>query len=191
MLQAAVFECFQFNLLPFVQDRLCASEVGVGWCHVAEAFVISPVIVTIDERLDLTFEIAWQIVVLQQDTVLQGLMPALDLTLGLRMTGLAVDLSHMPIGWPVGQFRRHIRATFVRQKPRPPPPLGLVEAGGLQGHVHRGGDILILRAVAQFPGDEVMREVVEDGRQIEPAPADDLAVGEVVCHIWFGAVVLS
>jgi hypothetical protein len=41
----------------------------------------------------------------------------------------------------------------------------------------------------QLPGQDVAREVVEHGGQVEPAPADDLEVGEVVCQSWLGAVV--
>ena len=40
-------------------------------------------------------------------------------------------------------------------------------------------DILGLHRRAKLPGDDVAREVVEYGRQIKPAPADDLEIGEV------------
>jgi hypothetical protein len=60
------------------------------------------VIVVVDERLDLGLEIAGQVVVLQQDAVLQGLMPALDLALRLRMTGRAADMVHGVVGQPLG-----------------------------------------------------------------------------------------
>jgi hypothetical protein len=38
-----------------------------------------------DEGRDLAFEIAGEVVVLKQHAVLEGLMPALDLALGLRV----------------------------------------------------------------------------------------------------------
>ena len=47
--------------------------------------MIALVVVVIDEGFDLCFEITGQEVVFQQDAVLQGLMPPLDLALGLRM----------------------------------------------------------------------------------------------------------
>ena len=56
---------------------------------------------------------------------------------------------------------------------------GLIQPGSLQRQVERGGDILGLHRRAQLPGDDVAREVVEHARQIEPAPADDLQIGEV------------
>jgi hypothetical protein len=42
-------------------------------------------VVTRHEGGDLSFEIAGQVVVLKQDAVLERLMPALDLALGLRV----------------------------------------------------------------------------------------------------------
>ena len=42
-------------------------------------------IVVLDEGLDVSFEVTGQVIVFQQDPVLQGLMPALDLALGLGM----------------------------------------------------------------------------------------------------------
>ena len=46
--------------------------------------MIADMIVGLDEGADLPLEIARQVVVVEQDAVLQGLMPALDLALGLR-----------------------------------------------------------------------------------------------------------
>lgn len=40
-----------------------------------QALVIAPVVVVLDEGVDLLPEIARQVVVFQQDTVLQGLVP--------------------------------------------------------------------------------------------------------------------
>ena len=50
-----------------------------------DALVIALMVVMIDERLDLRFQICWKKVVLQQDAVLQGLVPTFDLALGLRV----------------------------------------------------------------------------------------------------------
>src|SRR5438445_11167344 len=56
---------------------------------------------------------------------------------------------------------------------------GLVEPRGMQGHFERGGDVLGLHRGAQLPGDDVAGEVVEDRRQVEPSPADNLEISEV------------
>ncbi len=58
-----------------------ASEVDVGWGEIIEALVIAPMVIEVDEGRDLGFEIAGQEVVLQQDAVLERLVPALDLAL--------------------------------------------------------------------------------------------------------------
>jgi len=50
----------------------------------------------LDEGLDVGFEVAGQEVVFQQDAVFQGLVPALDLALGLGMTRGAADMAHLP-----------------------------------------------------------------------------------------------
>ena len=44
---------------------------------------------------DLAFEIAGQVIVLKQDAVLEGLMPALDLALGLRVIRGTADMLHL------------------------------------------------------------------------------------------------
>ena len=41
--------------------------------------MISVVMIVLDEAFDLSFEIAGQVVIFEQDPVLQRLMPALDL----------------------------------------------------------------------------------------------------------------
>ena len=57
--------------------------------------------------------------------------------------------------------------------------LGFVEPRSVQRHFERGGDIVGLHRGAQLPGDDVAGEVVEDCRQVEPSPTDDLQISEV------------
>jgi hypothetical protein len=54
--------------------------------------MIAEVVIVLDEGADLPFEISGQIVVVEQDAVLQSLVPALDLSLGL---GMIVCPGHM------------------------------------------------------------------------------------------------
>ncbi len=49
-------------------------------------------VVVLDESADAGLEPAWQVVVLQHDAVLQGLMPTLDLAQGLRMVRCAAGI---------------------------------------------------------------------------------------------------
>ena len=61
-------------------------------------------VVVIDEGLDLGLEIARQEVVFQQDAVLEGLMPAFDLALGLRMAGRTARVLYAFVLQPFGQI---------------------------------------------------------------------------------------
>src|SRR5947209_15433535 len=56
---------------------------------------------------------------------------------------------------------------------------GFVEPRGIQRHFERGGDVLGLHRGAQLPGDDVAGKVVEDRREVEPSPANDLEISEV------------
>jgi len=70
--------------------------------------VVAPVIVVLDEVADVGFEIAGQVIVFKQDAVLQGLMPALDLALGLRMMGCATHMSYAVVAEPFCEIGRDI-----------------------------------------------------------------------------------
>ena len=67
MLQSSVFDGLSFDPFALKQDGLAAPEVHIGRSEVAQAFVIAPVIVVLDEAADVSFEVARQVVVLEQD----------------------------------------------------------------------------------------------------------------------------
>ena len=92
VLQSSVFDGVAFDPFTLKQDGLAASEVDVGRCQVLQAFMVTPMIVVLDEARDLGFEITGQIIVLEQNAVLEGLVPALDLALGLRMARGAANV---------------------------------------------------------------------------------------------------
>ena len=54
--------------------------------------MVAPVIAVLDEGLDVGLERTRQRVVFQQDPMLQGLMPALALALGLRVIRRAANV---------------------------------------------------------------------------------------------------
>ena len=54
--------------------------------------MVTPVIVVLDEARDLGFEIIRQVIVLEQNAVLERLVPALDLALGLGMAWGAANM---------------------------------------------------------------------------------------------------
>jgi hypothetical protein len=95
MLQATVCDCLALDPLAFEEDGLPASEVDVSRGKIVEALVIAGMVVVRHEGGDLAFEIAGQVVVLKQDAVLERLMPALDLALGLRVIRGAADMLHL------------------------------------------------------------------------------------------------
>ena len=76
-----MFDGLPFDPFTLLDDGWRPAEVGVGGRHVAQALVVTLVIVVLDEGLDLALEVAGQEVVFQQDAVFQGLVPALDLAL--------------------------------------------------------------------------------------------------------------
>ena len=55
----------------------------------------------------------------------------------------------------------------------------LIANRSLQCQIQRVGHVAGLHRGAELPGDDVTAVVVEDGREVEPAPADDLEIGEV------------
>ena len=126
--QASVLDGLSFDPFSFQQDVLSAPEVDVGRGEVGDGLVLSQVVVVGDEGGDLGFEIAGQIVVLQQDAVLERLMPALDLALGLRLEGRAADMTHAPIREPIGQVAGDVTRSIVAQQPGSMRDLGAIEA---------------------------------------------------------------
>jgi hypothetical protein len=112
--QAAIGDCLSFDPFPFDQNGLAPPEVDVGGRQVADALMIAQVIVVSDEGRDLGFKIARQVIVLEQDAVLERLMPALDLSLGHRIIRRAADMPHVLAVEPFGQVRRDIAGGRLR-----------------------------------------------------------------------------
>jgi hypothetical protein len=93
VLQAPIFDGLSFDPFSLFDDGAGPAEVGVSGCHVVQALMIALTVVMLDERLDLAFEITWQEVILEQDAVFQGLVPTLNLALGLRMERCAAHMA--------------------------------------------------------------------------------------------------
>ena len=92
--------------------------------------MVAGMVVMRDEGSDLAFEVAWQVVVLEQDAVLERLMPALDLALGLRMERRTADMLDVLVVQPIGKIARDIRRAVVRQEPWPVKARQVVQHGG-------------------------------------------------------------
>jgi hypothetical protein len=67
MLQSSQFDGVAFDPFSFQKDGLASAEVDVGRCQVLQAFMVTPVIVVLDEARDLGFEITGQIIVLEAE----------------------------------------------------------------------------------------------------------------------------
>ena len=118
MLQSSLFDGLSFDPFTLKQDGVAASEVDIGRCQVLQAFVVAVVIVVIDEAIDVRFEVARQVVVVEQDAVLERLMPALDLALGLRMTGRPAHVPHAGVPEPLRQVARDVARSVVAEQSR-------------------------------------------------------------------------
>src|SRR3954447_12519019 len=108
MLQATVCDGGKLDAFAFCEDRLRSAEVDVSRREVVDAFMIADVIVVLDEGGDMTFEIARQVIVVEQNAVLQGLVPALYLSLLRILIRSAADMLHVLAFEPSGQIVRDV-----------------------------------------------------------------------------------
>ena len=108
MLQPAFSDCLFLYLLSHFQDPLASAVIDVGGCQVVKALVVSTVVIVIDKRTDLPFQIAGQKVVFQENSVLHGLVPPFDLTLGLGVMWRTTNVIHAFILKIVCKIGRHI-----------------------------------------------------------------------------------
>ena len=90
-------------------------EVNIGRGQVFQAFMVSLMIVVIDERLDLLFKITRQKVILQQYAILECLVPPFDLALRLRMIRRTTKVAHLVVAEPVSKLTRHVTRAIVRE----------------------------------------------------------------------------
>ena len=118
MLQAPIFDGFAFDPFSLFDDGLCPAEVGVGGRDVFQAIVVALMVVMFDEGLDLCFQIAGEVIIFQQDAVFQGLVPALDLSLRLRVERCTANMTHLLICQIVSQFACDIAGASLRLIPR-------------------------------------------------------------------------
>ncbi len=82
MKQTSCFDGLSFDPFSLFLNDLTALEEDVVWSEFLQALVIASVVVMIDEGVDLLPGLTGQIVVIQQDAVLERLVPTLNLTLG-------------------------------------------------------------------------------------------------------------
>ena len=159
MLQATVCDGSKLDAFAFCEDRLGSAEVEVSRREVADALMIAEVIVVLDKGGDLSFEIARQVIVVEQNAVFQ--VPALDLSLGLRVIGSAAHMLHVLAFEPFGEIVRDVTRPIIAQKPWPLPDADVVKAAGRERPVEGVRDVGGAHSGTKPPGDDVAREVVE------------------------------
>ncbi|CTQ63504.1 hypothetical protein LA5095_00012 [Roseibium album] len=123
--------------------------------------MIALMIVVSNEAFDTGVEITEQEVVFQQDLVLHGLMPALYLSLGLRMVRCTTHVIHILLVEPISQFTRDVTRAVVLQQAGFVPNGNLITAGCLECQFQRVCDVGSLHGRAELPGDNVSREVIQ------------------------------
>jgi hypothetical protein len=74
------------------------------------------VIVGLDEAIDVGLEIAGQVVVLEQDAVLERLVPAFDLALDLGVRGSTAHVPYAGVFEPLRQISRHVAGAVVAEQ---------------------------------------------------------------------------
>ena len=89
---------------------------------------MAPMVVVFGERFDLGFEVTGQELTFKQGVVLEDLVPALNLAVGLGMLGRASQLLHAPVTEPFGQIARYIGGAIVAEQPGFVLDMGLVAA---------------------------------------------------------------
>src|SRR5664279_3569894 len=109
MLQASFCDGCSLDAFALGEDCLGPTEVDVGWSEIVDALVITDVVIMLDECVDLPLEIARQVVVVEQNAILQGLVPTLDLSLSLGMIRRPAHMLHALVPEPSGQIARNVR----------------------------------------------------------------------------------
>ncbi len=66
--------------------------------------MVAPMVVVLHKRADLSLQVSGQVVVFEQDPVLEGLVPTLDLALRLRVVGRTPDMLDLPLPQPLRQI---------------------------------------------------------------------------------------
>ena len=149
-------------------------------------------VVVADERVDLRFKASGQEAVLQQDAVLQSLVPAfvcatvelpdqsLNAPTALRLSviGPATRVLHAFAREISGEVARDAGRSAVGQQARAVNDIGGFKPRSVERQIERVVHITRRHARSEFPGDDVAGEVIEYRGEIEPPPTDDLQVGE-------------
>ena len=114
VMQAPGLDSLSFDPFSLFRDGLSPSEVDIGRGQIIDALVIAVVVVVIHEGFIAGFKISGEEVVIQQEAVLQGLVPSFNLALSLGMIRCAPDMAHALVLQPISQITGDVAGTVVR-----------------------------------------------------------------------------
>ena len=97
----------------------------------------------------------------QQYSVLQRLVPALDLALSLRVVRCATNMAHALIAKPLSKLVGDVTRAIVREQSRFLYNLSLVATECLKGELQGLCNIITGHAGAQLPSNHVAGEVIQ------------------------------
>ena len=115
MLQASFLDCLFLDFLSQFQDFCASAVIHIERRQIVQALVVTMVVVVIDEGFDLPLQITWQVIVLQKNTVLHGLVPALNLALGLGMMRRTSHMIHSLVIEILDQFSGNVGRTVITE----------------------------------------------------------------------------
>ena len=92
--------------------------IDVSGGRVIQALVVTMVVIVLDNRAALPFQVAGQVVVFQRNTVLHGLVPPFDFALGLRVVRGATKVIHALAVEVIRQIGRPVRRAVIAEQPR-------------------------------------------------------------------------
>ena len=78
VLQASKFDGLSLDPFSSLDDGCGSAEVSNGGRYIFQALVIAPMIIVLNERLDLLLQVTGQEVILQKDAVFERLVSAPD-----------------------------------------------------------------------------------------------------------------
>lgn len=87
--------------------------------------MVAAVVVMLDEGSDLPFEISRQVIVFEQYPVFQGLVPALDFALGLRMAWRTANVLDISLVEPLGEIGGDVGWPIIGEQTRLVADVGL------------------------------------------------------------------
>ena len=118
MAQAHCLDGLALYLLALLWDFRCPSMVGICRRSVAQALMVSAVIIMLDEGGDPASEVAGQVIVFEKDTVFQGLMPSFDFYLSLWKARCAANMFDVSSPQPFGKAACDLTRSVIREQAR-------------------------------------------------------------------------